>query len=185
MVMSTIDWRDAVRAQLRLALGWLSDLDAPLPLRRYARQAAAAALHHLPDEQAVTDALTVLHRAVDRGDLVALELVEDMPSFLADGRYAEEAALLPLGARALARGAVEALLRITRVSLETPCVHVPADGIGASVEAATSDDPRREVYETVGEWLQQNGNDPAPIADALQRRPAIVESLRNPPEIPF
>jgi hypothetical protein len=54
----------------------------------------------------------------------------------------------------------------------------------AILEAEAGDPPRSTVVELLDVWLSQNEG-PGPLTGPLLRRPAIVESLRKPLEIPF
>jgi hypothetical protein len=178
-------FRDDIRPRLRQSLAWLEDPDGSPELRWFARDAIIVELRHLDDERALTDVLTVLHRAVDRGDLLTLSLVFELPSRLSDGRETRVDALIPLGTHALSVGAVEPLIKIARAALLGPRIAVPFQWIQAILEAESGDEPRDVVVHVFNDWVEREGRDEPVVADLLRRRPAIHAKMFCTPRIPF
>jgi hypothetical protein len=177
--------RDEIRPRLRQSLAWLEDSNGAPELRWFARDAITVELRHLDDERALSDVLTVLHRAVDRGDLLTLSLVFELPSRLNDDRQARVDALIPLGSHALSVGAVEPLIKIVHAALLGPRIAVPFPWIQAILEAESGDEPRDIVVDVFNDWLEREGHHEPGVAELLQKRPAIHARLFCAPKIPF
>ena len=183
--MNPFDFLGVVRDTLRQALAWLEDPDSSVQLRYLARDLVHPLLIHLPDERAVTDVLAMLHRAIDRGDMLVMPLVYEIPRDLVDGREASAPALLPLGNHAMAAGAIEPLIVIAHAAMLARWMVVPASWIRIILEAEVDPDPRDLVVGIVDDWLRREETLAADVAEVLRRRPAINEKLLCPSESPF
>jgi hypothetical protein len=184
MKMNPPNLPDAARALLCQSIAWLEDPDSSIELRNLARDLVDAALRHLQDERAVTDVLSAIRRAIDRRDALTTELVYDLPRDLDGGRDASAPGIVLLANHALATSALEPLITIVHGALSRG-MPVPARWIVALLEAESGPDPRDEVAQILGEWLERKGSDPAAVAEVLGRRPLVHAKLYCPEEIPF
>jgi hypothetical protein len=177
------DFLHAVRGHLREAISWLDDPKISSDLRSYAHDSLRTALACLPDERAVTDVLSMLHRSIDRGDLHTLTLIGVLPANLFDGREAHESALVPLGEHALRIGAVDALTPITMAAVRAASMTPPVRWLRAILEAESSSEPRECVVDLLDAWLRRKDSDPVDVAEIMRGRPALHARLWEPPEV--
>ncbi len=172
------------RQHLREGLASLEDRQASFELRTYARSVVSLAVNHLADERALTDVLVVLHRAVDRRDMLPLALVSELPQLLRDGQDACAAALLPLGDHAMAVGAIDPLIEIANGALVHRWLDVPA-WIRTVLEAEDGPALREGVNDLVNLWAMRPETDVKELAEVLRRRPGLYEKLGWSHDDPF
>ncbi|MGH7437287.1 MAG: CHC2 zinc finger domain-containing protein [Polyangiaceae bacterium] len=168
---------EMLRPQLAQYLSWLGDPGAPPLLRDFARSAGALTPGYLSDERALSDVVTVVHRALDRGDWLPVALVHELPLELDDGRETTAATELSLGRHAFAIGATEPLIDIAQAMLLRRRATVPAEWMCCILEAESRPDPRAKVISVLHDWLDQEGVDPAPVDGVLRLRPALHATL--------
>lgn len=102
---------EALYRQFRLALARFEDTLAEDPVRATAWAAAAKALEYLDDECSIADALSVAHRAIDRGDEQRALLVV---SAVAGRLPPDGSALVRLGDRACSAGLLDVVCAVGR-----------------------------------------------------------------------
>jgi hypothetical protein len=128
------------------------------------------ALVYVRDERMITDILTVIRHAIDRGDEPPLLLLHSIDcNIRSDAGVARGVARL--GERALDRGETLALARVTvafaRNDIGPRAVRAPARWIRALVGDATLDDVDFEVLSSVATWLRDDGNDVEGVRDLI------------------
>jgi hypothetical protein len=127
--------------------------------------------------------LNAVHRAIDRGDLLTLSLVDDLPFRLRDGRHPHATALPRLGEYGIAVGAVESLTHIARAGIDASTPFPPA-WLRVILEVESGEIPRDLVVDVLDACLEREGSDSGHVADLLHRHPTMVARL-NCPQVPF
>ena len=171
------DFEKLARQHLRQGLAALDDMQASFELRSYASSLVNLTVNQLADERALTDVLVVLHRAVDRHDMLPLALVCELPPILRDGQDAYAAAVLPLGDHAMAVGAIDPLIKIADGAMAHQWMLVPAAWIRAALEAEEGPELRECVNALVHRWAMYPETDVKELAEVFKRQPGLYEKL--------